>query len=123
MPKQDPTPTTQTNTVVTPWGTPVQNDAATPLATPATAPQEGGVADPVGEPPKESEGGLDELEEEALEVASEVVEFVTLTIPKPFKLVLNHGHTLELQPGVQQMERAHAEHWYSRASGVQIYTP
>lgn len=55
-------------------------------------------------------------------VVAEAVDTVTVTVPKAFKLMLDHFHVKEFKAGVQEMERAHAEHWYSKANGVVIYT-
>jgi hypothetical protein len=47
---------------------------------------------------------------------------VTVTVPKAFKLRIDCETELQIKPGVQQMECEHAEHWYCKAQGVQIYS-
>jgi hypothetical protein len=56
-----------------------------------------------------------------VEVADELVDTVTVTVPKAFKLRLDGHKELSFKAGVQEMEREHAEHWYSKANGVNIY--
>jgi hypothetical protein len=48
---------------------------------------------------------------------------VTVTAPRGFKLRIDNFHEKQVYPGVQEMERCHAEHWYSIANGVTIYNP
>ena len=47
---------------------------------------------------------------------------VTVVVPKDYKLTLDNYHVLNIQHGVQEMEREHAEHWWSIKQGVEIYT-
>lgn len=56
-------------------------------------------------------------------VEGEVLDLVIVTVPKAYKLCLDGFHMREFKAGIQQMERSHAEHWYSVANGVAIYTP
>ena len=56
-------------------------------------------------------------------VAGELVDMVTATVPKAFILRLDHFREIQFKAGVQEMERAHADHWYSKANGVTIYAP
>ena len=56
-----------------------------------------------------------------VEVASELVDTVTVTVPKAFKLRVDNFRELEIKAGIQEMERQHADHWYSVANGVQVY--
>lgn len=58
---------------------------------------------------------------EAPAIEGEVVEYVTVTVPKAFKLRVDHFRELQFRAGVQQMEKSLAEHWYSKANGVEIY--
>ena len=46
---------------------------------------------------------------------------VTVTVPKAFKLRIDHQTEHNIKPGVQKMERSLAEHWYSKANGVAIF--
>lgn len=48
---------------------------------------------------------------------------VTVTVPKAFKLQSDLGAVHEYKAGVQEMDREHAEHWYAKANGVEIYQP
>ena len=61
------------------------------------------------------------LEAKTVEVASELVDTVTVTVPKAFNLRLDNHRVIAFPAGVQEMERQHAEHWYSKAWGVVIY--
>lgn len=56
-------------------------------------------------------------------VAGEVVDMVTVTVPKAFKLRIDHFREFDFKAGVQEMERSVAEHWYSKANGITIYEP
>ena len=46
---------------------------------------------------------------------------ITVIVPKQFNLTVKPGETFTYYPGVQEMPKAHAEHWYSKHNGVQIY--
>jgi hypothetical protein len=56
-------------------------------------------------------------------VVGELVDMVTATVPKAFTLRLDHFREINFKAGVQEMERSHAEHWYSKANGVMVYKP
>ncbi len=56
-------------------------------------------------------------------VEAELQQFVTVTVPKPFKLRQASHEVVEYAAGVQEMPVEHAEHWYSKANGVEIYRP
>jgi len=56
-------------------------------------------------------------------VEGEVVDMVTVTVPKGYKLRIDSHRELTVNAGVQQMERSLAEHWYSKANKVEIYNP
>lgn len=60
------------------------------------------------------------IESQRPEVADEVT--VTVTVAKAFKLRIDHHSIFDYQPGVQEMPLSHADHWYSKANGVKIYT-
>lgn len=45
---------------------------------------------------------------------------ITVTVPKAFKLLKASGMT-DFAAGVQEMEPADVEHWYSKAMGVEPY--
>ena len=48
---------------------------------------------------------------------------VTVTVPNGFELTIDHNTTITIRPGIQEMEKSHAGHWYSIANGVVIYEP
>ena len=47
--------------------------------------------------------------------------YVTVTVPKAFKLRTTHDHIVDYAAGICEMPVEHAEHWYSVANGVTIY--
>lgn len=60
------------------------------------------------------------------EYPAEVVESgsrVTVMIPKDFSLTLVNHTQVHYKVGVDEMPLEHAEHWYSKAMGVEIYDP
>lgn len=62
-----------------------------------------------------------EPKDEIRAVVGEVIDMVTVTVPKAFNLRLDHFREFKFKAGVQEMERVVAEHWYSKANGVTIY--
>lgn len=60
-------------------------------------------------------------EKPAKAVEGEVVDMVTVTVPKAFILRPDHFQELKFNAGVQKMERQYAEHWWSKANGVEIF--
>ena len=48
---------------------------------------------------------------------------VTVTVLNGFELIIDHATTITIKPGIQEMEKSHADHWYSIANGVVIYEP
>jgi hypothetical protein len=48
-------------------------------------------------------------------------ELVTAIVPKIIHLTLDDGRTVTYHPGTQDMPRAHAEHWWCKTNGVEIY--
>ena len=48
---------------------------------------------------------------------------VTVIVPNQFDLTIDYNHTITVKPGIQEMEKAHADHWYAIANGVVIYKP
>ena len=58
---------------------------------------------------------------DSVEVADELIDMVTVTVPRPFKLRVDNFREVTVPAGVQEMERELAEHWYSVANGVRIY--
>lgn len=76
------------------------------------------------EEPKSETETVEEVKEEPIEeVVGELVDMVTVTVPKDYILRPEHHTELKFKAGVQQMERKLAEHWYSVANGVEIYDP
>lgn len=55
------------------------------------------------------------------EIHPKHVESLVVTAPKAFKLTLDNGTVVPVQPGVQRMPRCMAEHWYAQAHGVTIF--
>ena len=49
-------------------------------------------------------------------------EMVTVSVPKGFKLQTLPGVHMELQPGIQRLPRAVAEHPYAKACGVRAHS-
>ena len=97
--------------VAAPWATPAAIAAPSPESAAAAAPAADTV---VTETPPAAP---------VADVAAELVDTVTVTVPRAFKLMLDHFHTKDFKAGIQEMERSHAEHWYAKASGVEIYVP
>jgi len=48
---------------------------------------------------------------------------VTVLIPKDFTLTLEDHREVKYKAGVDEMPVEHADHWYSKAMGVEIYDP
>lgn len=48
---------------------------------------------------------------------------VTVMIPKDFSLTLVNHTQVHYKVGVDEMPLEHAQHWYSKAMGVEIYDP
>lgn len=55
---------------------------------------------------------------DAAEQAGE--ELVMATVVKPFRLTLDNYREVVYEPGVQEMPRSHADHWYAKANGVKL---
>lgn len=50
-------------------------------------------------------------------------DMVTAIVPKAFQLTLDNHERVAYEPGTMDMPRAHAEHWFAVAMGVEIYNP
>jgi hypothetical protein len=50
-------------------------------------------------------------------------ERVTVMIPKNFSLTLEDHSQVHYKAGVDEMPVEHAEHWYTKAMGVEIHDP
>jgi len=98
----------ETTKVPPPWA--AKDEAASEAPAPAT---------PEPDAPAQETTIVDKVEK----IEAEVVEMVTVTVPKAFKLRIDAFRELVVKAGVQEMERLHAEHWYSVANGVTVYDP
>lgn len=49
-------------------------------------------------------------------------KMVTVKVPKAFKLHHPAGVITHYEPGVQDMPSSHAQHVYSKANGVELFT-
>lgn len=55
-------------------------------------------------------------------VPGESGRMVTVMIPKDYKLTLDGSHhEVQYRAGIDEMPIEHAEHWFSKAIGVEIY--
>ncbi len=50
-------------------------------------------------------------------------ERVTVHIPKAFSLTLTDHNQVHYKAGTDEMPIEHAEHWYSKAMGVEVHDP
>lgn len=105
---------------VTPPATAESSATAAPTGDGGTTPAAPALP-PVVTPAPAPEGFVAKVEAEVEKVEVEVVEFVTVTVPRAFKLRTGVHVEREFKAGVQEMERELAEHWYSVANGVTIY--
>ena len=72
----------------------------------------------------EAEGSNDSGEQpEAEQPQPEAAKTVTVTAPKAFQLRLDNHNVKHVKAGIQEMLEEHANHWYSKAHGVEIYKP
>ena len=60
------------------------------------------------------------VEEAVAPVADDGV-YVTVTVPKDFKLRTSHDRIVDYVAGIYEMLVEDAEHWFSKAQGVTIY--
>lgn len=120
-----------TKTPAAPWATadvaepagsaPAAAEAAAPAATVATetpAPAVPPAAAPQPQPAQQ--GTLARLDAEAEAVVSKV-EQVIVTVPKAFMLRVDNDVVHAVRAGVQKMDKVLAEHWYSKANGVELF--
>ena len=63
------------------------------------------------------------VEAKPLEQAEVSEVLVTVTVPKAFKLRVDNDVVIDYRAGVQEMPVEHAEHWYAKANGVEVYRP
>lgn len=47
-------------------------------------------------------------------------ELVSVTIPRAFRLAHDDGTHTQYEPGVQDIPKSHADHWYTKAHGVEL---
>lgn len=50
-------------------------------------------------------------------------ESVTAIVPKAYVLTRDNGEPISYPPGIVEMPRADAAHWWSKAQGVKEYDP
>ena len=48
---------------------------------------------------------------------------VTVVVPKQFTLTRDDGTVKVYHAGTQEMPEGDAQHWFAKASGVQVYAP
>ena len=75
---------------------------------------------------KDDSGESQSIKDAAFNSTQEQTEFddddmVTAIIPTAFQLTLDNHHHVKYEAGTQDMPRAHAEHWFAVAMGVEIY--
>lgn len=56
----------------------------------------------------------------AMEVTDDDLEMIYVNAPKDFKIRMNHTLVISILKGPQRLERVLAEHWYSKAHGVEL---
>jgi hypothetical protein len=59
--------------------------------------------------------------ETAQEIEQEDNSRVTVMIPRAFILTLDNHHQVQYPAGIDEMPIEHANHWYAKACGVEIY--
>jgi hypothetical protein len=64
---------------------------------------------------------VEQAEPEVQRAPTNDTVYVTVTVPKAFKLRTTHDHVVDYAAGICEMPLEHAEHWYSVANGVTIY--
>lgn len=57
---------------------------------------------------------------EDVPVRAKKEEMVSATVPRGFNLTLDDGSVKRYEPGVQDMPKSHAKHWYAKAHDVEI---
>lgn len=62
----------------------------------------------------------DDAPEATTEKKADESDRVTVRIPRGFILTDDLGRPFTYARGIEDMPRAHAEHWYSKANGVEI---
>lgn len=58
-----------------------------------------------------------EIVQEAKEAGEEIVN---VKVPQAFRLTLDSHHEIAYDAHTAKMPKAHAEHWYAKANGVEI---
>lgn len=82
--------------------------AADPRGSAPPVPPEAGAAKPTT-PPAEDDPKPRKRKE----------ELVSVTIPRAFRLAHDDGTHTQYEPGVQDIPKSHADHWYTKAHGVE----
>jgi len=79
------------------------------------------VGDPIAAAAQALMTGAPKAGEEAVaEAKKDGAEIVHVKVPTPFRLTLDDHSEVQYTPGTPRMPRAHAEHWYAVANGVEI---
>ena len=76
--------------------------------------------DPVAKASEAAKLGPMSADEAAKQAEEAGEEMVMATVTKAFRLTLDSYREVVYEPGVQEMPRSHAEHWYAKANGVKL---
>lgn len=112
---KEKTPTAATAAAPAPWATPA-------VVAPVAAPDAPVLPEVVVDPAPVTDATPPAVVAPEI-LTGELLDMVTVTVPKAYKLRVDNFHEMDIVAGVQQMERCNAEHWYSVANGVAIYDP
>lgn len=63
-----------------------------------------------------------EAEARAQREADEAADKIAVTVPRAFKLNVDNHRVIDYPAGTYGMPRAHADHWWSKANGVILFT-
>lgn len=77
------------------------------------------IAEEIAQAP-EAEAAQDQPEQAAAQEAAAQEGMVPVNVPRAFGLCLDVNHVIPYKAGAYLMKREHAEHWYTKASGVTI---
>ncbi len=91
-------------------------DETSPVTETPEVAQAPAVAEPVVEPDSEPTPEVAQASEASVDGV-----YVTVTVPKPFKLRTSHDRIVDYVAGTYEMLVEDAEHWFSKAQGVTIY--
>jgi hypothetical protein len=75
-----------------------------------------------GVPAEEAQEAPEEAGGEGVDTGLKIgVDEVIVTVPKEYILRLDHNNVSTIKAGVQVMKRELADHWYSKANGVEVF--